>query len=155
MITRDIKKAKSKNPDITILFLHWGTEYDTVPSKSQTDLAEYFFSIGVDLVIGSHPHVLAENGLVKKYHRRKRWNCCLLSGQFYFKPEKTKNRWWINCKNRIYKRMVIHLKFQMQDIILPGSILQLKNTGKSFLFCHVPSLKTILISSVNLMNTPR
>jgi len=58
IITDDIKKAKSKNPDITILFLHWGTEYDTVPSKSQTDLAEYFFSLGVNLIIGSHPHVL-------------------------------------------------------------------------------------------------
>jgi len=58
VITSDVKKAKSNNPDITILFLHWGTEYDTVPSKSQIDLAEYFFSIGVDLVIGSHPHVL-------------------------------------------------------------------------------------------------
>ena len=58
VITEDIKKAKSANPDITILFLHWGTEYDTVPSKIQTDLAEYFFSLGVDLVIGSHPHVL-------------------------------------------------------------------------------------------------
>ena len=58
VITADIKKAKSANPDITILFLHWGTEYDTVPSKIQTDLAEYFFSLGVDLIIGSHPHVL-------------------------------------------------------------------------------------------------
>ncbi|HEY5469737.1 MAG TPA: CapA family protein [Bacteroidales bacterium] len=58
LITNDIKKAKDKNPDIIILFLHWGTEYDTIPSKSQVDLAEYFFSIGVDLVIGSHPHVL-------------------------------------------------------------------------------------------------
>jgi poly-gamma-glutamate capsule biosynthesis protein CapA/YwtB (metallophosphatase superfamily) len=58
VITADIKKAKANNPDITILFLHWGTEYDTVPSKMQTDLAEYFFSLGVDLIIGSHPHVL-------------------------------------------------------------------------------------------------
>jgi poly-gamma-glutamate capsule biosynthesis protein CapA/YwtB (metallophosphatase superfamily) len=58
VITEDVKKARSRNPDITILFLHWGTEYDTVPSKIQTDLAEYFFSLGVDLVIGSHPHVL-------------------------------------------------------------------------------------------------
>jgi len=57
-ITADIEKAKSKNPDAIILFLHWGMEYDTVPSKTQTDLAEYFFSRGVDLIIGSHPHVL-------------------------------------------------------------------------------------------------
>jgi hypothetical protein len=58
LITSDINKAKKQNPDIIILFLHWGTEYDTIPSKSQTDLSEYFFSLGVDLVIGSHPHVL-------------------------------------------------------------------------------------------------
>lgn len=58
LITRDVNKAKSKKADFIILFLHWGTEYDTIPSKSQTDMAEYFQSIGVDLVIGSHPHVL-------------------------------------------------------------------------------------------------
>ncbi len=58
LITSDIEKAKSKNPDAVILFLHWGTEYDTIPSISQTELAEYFFSKGVDLIIGSHPHVM-------------------------------------------------------------------------------------------------
>jgi poly-gamma-glutamate capsule biosynthesis protein CapA/YwtB (metallophosphatase superfamily) len=57
-ITNDVVKAKHKNANIIILFLHWGNEYDTIPSKIQTDLAEYFFSIGVDLVIGSHPHVI-------------------------------------------------------------------------------------------------
>jgi poly-gamma-glutamate synthesis protein (capsule biosynthesis protein) len=58
LITRDIQKAKNNKADIIILFLHWGTEYDTIPGKSQTELAEYFFSLGVDLIIGSHPHVL-------------------------------------------------------------------------------------------------
>ncbi|TAL61030.1 MAG: CapA family protein [Bacteroidetes bacterium] len=58
LITNDVKKAKSRKADIIILFLHWGTEYDTIPSKNQADLAQYFFSLGVDLVIGSHPHVL-------------------------------------------------------------------------------------------------
>jgi poly-gamma-glutamate capsule biosynthesis protein CapA/YwtB (metallophosphatase superfamily) len=58
LITNNVLKAKNKKADIIILFLHWGTEYDTIPAKSQTDLTEYFFSIGVDLVIGSHPHVL-------------------------------------------------------------------------------------------------
>ncbi len=58
LITKDIRKAEKNNADIIILFLHWGTEYDTVPAKSQTTLAEYFFSLGADLVIGSHPHVL-------------------------------------------------------------------------------------------------
>lgn len=58
LITNDIIKAKKNKADFIILFLHWGTEYDTVPSVSQANLADYFFSLGVDLVIGSHPHVL-------------------------------------------------------------------------------------------------
>jgi poly-gamma-glutamate capsule biosynthesis protein CapA/YwtB (metallophosphatase superfamily) len=58
LITRDVNKAKAKKVDFIILFLHWGTEYDTVPAKSQTDMAEYFQSLGVNMVIGSHPHVL-------------------------------------------------------------------------------------------------
>jgi poly-gamma-glutamate capsule biosynthesis protein CapA/YwtB (metallophosphatase superfamily) len=64
-VSADIEKAKSKNPDAFILFLHWGTEYDTVPSKIQTDLADYFFSLGVDLIIGSHPHVLQRMEWIK------------------------------------------------------------------------------------------
>jgi len=57
-ITEDVYKAKNNDADIIVLFLHWGTEYDTVPAKSQVELAEYFLSIGADLIIGSHPHVL-------------------------------------------------------------------------------------------------
>jgi poly-gamma-glutamate capsule biosynthesis protein CapA/YwtB (metallophosphatase superfamily) len=71
IITGDIKKAKAKNPDITILFLHWGTEYDTVPSKIQSDFAEYFFSLGVDLVIGSHPHVIQKMVWLKNFNGGK------------------------------------------------------------------------------------
>jgi len=57
-IAADIQKAKQKNPDAIILFLHWGTEYDTIPGKAQTELAGYLFGLGVDLIIGSHPHVI-------------------------------------------------------------------------------------------------
>jgi poly-gamma-glutamate synthesis protein (capsule biosynthesis protein) len=58
MIARDLRKAVENEADIIVLFLHWGTEYDTIPSKNQTDLAEYFFSQGVDIIVGSHPHVI-------------------------------------------------------------------------------------------------
>lgn len=58
LITSDLEKAKKLNPDFLILFLHWGTEYDTIPSATQVELAKYFFSKGADLIIASHPHVL-------------------------------------------------------------------------------------------------
>ncbi len=58
LIAGDIEKAKNKKADFIILFLHWGIEYDTIPSDTQVEMAEYFFSCGADLIIGSHPHVL-------------------------------------------------------------------------------------------------
>ncbi len=57
-ITEDIMKAKELKPDVLILALHWGTEYDTIPSENQILLANYFFYKGVDIIIGSHPHVI-------------------------------------------------------------------------------------------------
>ncbi len=58
IIAKDINRAKSREPDLVVLFLHWGTEYESTPSQEQSDLAEYLFSHGADLIIGSHPHVL-------------------------------------------------------------------------------------------------
>ena len=58
LVSADIEKAEAQNPDLIVLLLHWGNEYDTVPSSGQTEMAEFFLSKGADLVIGSHPHVL-------------------------------------------------------------------------------------------------
>lgn len=57
-ILADIKKAKGKSPDKIIAFLHWGPEYRSTPSSSQTELADFLVKNGVDIIIGSHPHVL-------------------------------------------------------------------------------------------------
>ena len=58
IIDKDIKKARNRNPDIIIVFLHWGIEYQSAPVKSQYDIAGHLFAAGADIVIGSHPHVL-------------------------------------------------------------------------------------------------
>ena len=54
----DIEKAKLMKPDKIIVLIHWGDEYQTTPNKSQTDLAKFLHSSGVDIIIGSHPHVI-------------------------------------------------------------------------------------------------
>jgi len=47
-----------ENADFTIAFMHWGTEYSISPDQVQKDLAEKMCQWGVDLIIGSHPHVI-------------------------------------------------------------------------------------------------
>jgi len=57
-IASDIRKAKAKNSDLVIVFIHWGTEYDSIPSAGQKKTAASIFRNGADVIIGSHPHVL-------------------------------------------------------------------------------------------------
>ncbi len=54
----DIRKAVAAGADQTVIFIHWGTEYDTLPSRQQKQTAAALFRSGADIIIGSHPHVL-------------------------------------------------------------------------------------------------
>lgn len=56
-IARDAAYAET-HADFTIAFMHWGTEYSLTPDAEQKRLAERLCEWGVDLVIGSHPHVI-------------------------------------------------------------------------------------------------
>lgn len=52
-----IGRAKERRADIIIALPHWGNEYQTNPSKEQKKWAEMLFKNGVDIIIGTHPHV--------------------------------------------------------------------------------------------------
>ncbi|MDH5602764.1 MAG: CapA family protein, partial [Cyclobacteriaceae bacterium] len=72
VISGDLKKVREINPDITIAFMHWGWEYKNLPNKEQEDLAEFLMKEGVDLVIGSHPHVLQPLHIIQKENQKKK-----------------------------------------------------------------------------------
>ncbi len=54
----DIAYAKDNNADVIIAFLHWGDEYSRVQAQRQEILADMLFRSGVDIILGSHPHVI-------------------------------------------------------------------------------------------------
>lgn len=53
----DIEKVRDK-VDLLLVSMHWGTEYKTEPTDEQKREAEYLSSLGVDIIIGTHPHVI-------------------------------------------------------------------------------------------------
>lgn len=57
-IISDIKKAKDSNVDLICSSMHWGIEYQDSPNSEQKNLADFLFKNGVDIILGSHPHVL-------------------------------------------------------------------------------------------------
>ena len=51
--------------DIQIVILHWGNEYQRTPSNFQKELAQKLSDAGVDIIIGSHPHVVQPVEMIK------------------------------------------------------------------------------------------
>ena len=58
LIKKQLESAKAQNPDVICVSMHWGIEYKLQPNTEQTDLADYLFENGADIILGSHPHVL-------------------------------------------------------------------------------------------------
>ncbi|MCL1973949.1 MAG: CapA family protein [Bacteroidetes bacterium] len=57
IIAADIQKAQRMQADFIIACMHWGEEYQIKQNARQEMLANFLFNKGVDIIIGSHPHV--------------------------------------------------------------------------------------------------
>lgn len=53
----DIERVRDK-VDVLIVAMHWGVEYTHNPTEYEKDMANYLASLGVDIIIGTHPHVI-------------------------------------------------------------------------------------------------
>lgn len=56
-VKKDIERVRSQ-VDVLMVAMHWGVEYTHEPTEYQKDMAEYLASLGVDIIIGAHPHVI-------------------------------------------------------------------------------------------------
>ncbi|MCK6552352.1 CapA family protein, partial [Myxococcota bacterium] len=55
-----ISTLRTTEPSTSIVvMMHWGAEYVSTPSAAQTERARALVAVGADVVLGSHPHVLA------------------------------------------------------------------------------------------------
>ncbi|MDO4467842.1 MAG: CapA family protein [Bacillota bacterium] len=56
-IIEDVERAKEMS-DVVIVSAHWGDENTFAPNSFQEEYAQLFADLGVDLVIGTHPHTI-------------------------------------------------------------------------------------------------
>jgi hypothetical protein len=64
-IRADAAKARQQGADLVVVSLHWGNEYEKVPSQYQRDIAAQILpSPDIDLVVGCHAHVAQPIDLV-------------------------------------------------------------------------------------------
>ena len=48
----------SDGADVTMVYIHWGDEYQLTPNSKQKEIAQALCNLGVDVIVGGHPHVV-------------------------------------------------------------------------------------------------
>lgn len=57
-VKRDIELARENGAEVIMVAMHWGNEYTHTPNDKQKEVAEYLAKLDVNLIIGTHPHVI-------------------------------------------------------------------------------------------------
>lgn len=64
-IQKDVNYLKENHADIIMCYMHWGEEYSDYPSAYQKNTFKKLSDMGVDLVIGSHPHTIQKSDTIE------------------------------------------------------------------------------------------
>jgi poly-gamma-glutamate synthesis protein (capsule biosynthesis protein) len=59
-IARVLRNVAEEQPDITIALVHWGSEYNDEISNSQKKIRNQLQEGGVDIIVGTHPHLVQQ-----------------------------------------------------------------------------------------------
>ncbi len=58
VMAQHLKSISRSECDCVVALMHWGNEYERRPHPSQVKIKEFLHRHGVDLILGSHPHVI-------------------------------------------------------------------------------------------------
>ncbi|MCM1066012.1 MAG: CapA family protein [Muribaculaceae bacterium] len=57
-IRADVDASRAAGAELVCVCIHWGDEYKLLPNTAQKHLADFLEAIGVDMIVGAHPHVI-------------------------------------------------------------------------------------------------
>ena len=57
-IGAQFEDMKAEGAEAIVVFLHWGEEYYLEPTQNQVKIAQKLCDMGVDVIVGGHPHVI-------------------------------------------------------------------------------------------------
>ena len=78
-IRQCLEEMKKDGAEATVIFIHWGTEYQTTPSTEQQQIAQQLCDLGFDVIVGGHPHVIQPVELLTSRLEPEKKTLCLYS----------------------------------------------------------------------------
>ena len=70
---------KADGAEAIVVYLHWGQEYKLEANASQKEIAQHLCDMGVDVIIGGHPHVVEPVELLESTVDPNHRTVCLYS----------------------------------------------------------------------------
>lgn len=77
-----ISGMQAAGAEATVLFIHWGDEFNTEPNNSQRAIARKLCEMGVDVIVGNHPHVVQPLELLTSADGTHQTLCLYSAGNF-------------------------------------------------------------------------
>lgn len=74
-----ISSMKAEGAEAIVFYIHWGNEYQLTPAASQKRIAQKLCDLGVDVIIGGHPHVIQPIELLQSTLDGNHKTVCLYS----------------------------------------------------------------------------
>lgn len=75
-----INGMKQNGAEAIVFYMHWGSEYHTKPSAYQKGIAQELCNMGVDVIVGGHPHVLQPIELIHSEDSQNTTVCLYSTG---------------------------------------------------------------------------
>lgn len=63
-LATQLSAMKREGADVLVVYLHWGYEYNLTESSYQKEIAQKLCDMGVDVIVGGHPHVIQPVDLI-------------------------------------------------------------------------------------------
>lgn len=74
-----IAEMRAQGAEAIVLYIHWGIEYKLDANASQKEMAQRLCDLGVDVIIGGHPHVVEPVVLLESTTDPEHRTVCLYS----------------------------------------------------------------------------
>ena len=78
-VEAQLSAMEQQGVDATIFYIHWGVEYETKENEVQNKMAQKLCDLGVDVIIGGHPHVIQPMELLQSTRNPSHRTVCIYS----------------------------------------------------------------------------
>ena len=76
---QQIAQMETAGAEAIVLYIHWGDEYQTKQNSTQSAIAQKMCDLGVDVIVGGHPHVIQPMELLTSTTDESHKTVCLYS----------------------------------------------------------------------------